>query len=245
MTPLTAVIVDDEKHSLETTALLIGRFCPNLEVLAQFQDPIASIPQINALQPQLLFLDISMPEMNGFELLETLHWKGAQVIFTTAYDAHALEAFRYGALHYLVKPIVGSELVAAVKRAEERLQASEELADMGGVSKALGRKIPVSSLKGVEFIPVDDILHCESASNYTVLHLDSRQVTVSKTLKEVERQLAEEPQFIRVHNSHLVNAHSIARYIRGEGGTVVLTNGAEIAVSRSRKPELMLVLGIQ
>lgn len=238
---LRAIIVDDERHSLETTAILIRKFCPDVEVIAELQSPIDAVEIINKEEPDLLFLDISMPKMNGFELLNVLTYKDSDVIFTTAYDEYALEGFKQGAVHYLVKPIDAEDLVESVQRVKKkRLEGkSSGINGMG-----LKPKIPISSLNGVELIEVDQIIRCESDGNYTTIVLHQRKITVSKTLKEIEKQLIDFPFFFRLHNSHLVNLNQVVKYIRGEGGSVILSNQEEIGVSRSKKMELLEVLGI-
>lgn len=238
---LRAILVDDEKHSLETTAILIRKFCTEVEIIAELNQPIEAVEVINREEPDLLFLDISMPQMNGFELLNVLTYKDADVIFTTAYDEYALEGFKHGATHYLVKPIEASDLVESVQRVKrKRLEKKQLTINAVGLKP----KIPISSLNGIELIEVEHIIRCESDGNYTTIVLPARKVTVSKTLKEIEKQLTDFPYFFRLHNSHLVNLNHVGKYIRGEGGSVILTNGEEIGVSRSKKLELLEVLGI-
>lgn len=239
---LRAIIVDDERHSLETTAILIRKFCPDVEVIAELQNPIDAVEVINTEEPDLLFLDISMPKMNGFELLNVLTYKDADVVFTTAYDEYALEGFKQGAVHYLVKPIDAEDLVESVQRVKKKRSEGKQPAGISGMG--LKPKIPISSLNGVELIEVDQIIRCESDGNYTTIVLQQRKITVSKTLKEIEKQLIDFPFFFRLHNSHLVNLNQVVKYIRGEGGSVILTNQEEIGVSRSKKMELLEVLGI-
>jgi len=238
---LRAIIVDDERHSLETTAILIRKFCPDVEVIAELQTPIDAVEVINTEEPDLLFLDISMPKMNGFELLNVLTYKEADVIFTTAYDEYALEGFKQGAVHYLVKPIDAEDLVESVQRVKKK-RTEGKVSGINGMG--LKPKIPISSLNGVELIEVDQIIRCESDGNYTTIVLQQRKITVSKTLKEIEKQLVDFPFFFRLHNSHLVNLNQVVKYIRGEGGSVILSNQEEIGVSRSKKMELLEVLGI-
>ena len=238
---LRAIIVDDERHSLETTAILIRKFCPDVEVIAELQSPIDAVEIINTEEPDLLFLDISMPKMNGFELLNVLTYKEADVIFTTAYDEYALEGFKQGAVHYLVKPIDAEDLVESVQRVKKK-RTEGKSSGLNGMG--LKPKIPISSLNGVELIEVDQIIRCESDGNYTTIVLHQRKITVSKTLKEIEKQLVDFPFFFRLHNSHLVNLNQVVKYIRGEGGSVILSNQEEIGVSRSKKMELIDVLGI-
>jgi two-component system LytT family response regulator len=179
--------------------------------------------------------------LNGFDLLNVLTYKDAKVIFTTAYDEYALEGFKQGAVHYLVKPIEPEDLVESIARVRKILQEQRPTLQLGNGMKP---KIPISSLNGVELIEVEQIIRCESDGNYTTIVLPQRKVTVSKTLKEIERQLFEFPYFFRLHNSHLVNLNHIIKYIRGEGGSVILTNQEEIGVSRSKKMELLDILKI-
>jgi len=238
---LRAILVDDEKHSLETTSILIRKFCTDVEIVAELNLPMDAIEVINREEPDLLFLDISMPQMNGFELLNVLTYKDADVIFTTAYDEYALEGFKHGATHYLVKPIEASDLVESVQRVKRKRMEKKPTTPS---SAGLKPKIPISSLNGIELIEVEQIIRCESDGNYTTIVLPTRKVTVSKTLKEIEKQLVDFPYFFRLHNSHLVNLNHVSKYIRGEGGSVILTNSEEIGVSRSKKMELLEVLGI-
>jgi two-component system LytT family response regulator len=238
---LRAIIVDDEKHSLETTSILIQKFCQDVEIIAEIQDPEEAVSIINEEDPDLLLLDISMPKLNGFDLLNVLTYKDAKVIFTTAYDDYALEGFKQGAVHYLVKPIEPEELVESIQRVKK---LHHEQRSGNGQPHGMKPKIPVSSLNGVELIEVEHIIRCESDGNYTTIVLPQRKVTVSKTLKEIERQLVDFPYFFRLHNSHLVNLNHITKYIRGEGGSVILSNQEEIGVSRSKKMELLDILKI-
>lgn len=238
---LRTILVDDEKHSLETTSILIQKFCPDVEILAEIQDPEEAVSIINEEEPDLLLLDISMPKLNGFDLLNVLTYKEAKVIFTTAYDEYALEGFKQGAVHYLVKPIEPEDLVESIQRVRKIIQ---EQRPSNNALSGIKPKIPISSLNGVELIEVEHIIRCESDGNYTTIVLPQRKVTVSKTLKEIERQLVEFPYFFRLHNSHLVNLNHIIKYIRGEGGSVILSNQEEIGVSRSKKMELLDILKI-
>lgn len=240
---LRAIIVDDEKHGLETTSILIKKFCTDVEIVAEISSPLEAVEIINREEPDLLFLDISMPQLNGFELLSVLTYREADVIFTTAYDEYALDGFKHGAVHYLVKPIEAEDLVESVNRVRKK-RAEQKPTPISLSQLGLKPKIPISSLNGVELVEVEQIIRCESDGNYTVIVLSNRKITVSKTLKEIERQLSDFPYFFRLHNSHLVNLNHISKYIRGEGGSVILSNQEEIGVSRSKKMELLEVLGI-
>lgn len=238
---LTAILVDDERHSLETTSILIRKNCPEIEILAECNNPIEAVEIINTEEPNILFLDISMPRMNGFELLEELTYKGASVIFTTAHDDHALEGFKHGAIHYLVKPIEEKDLIEGVLRVKKRIQ-DQRLHFVN--SSNLRTKIPIPTSNGIELIEVTEIIRCESDGNYTLLVFKDKKMLVAKVLKEIEKTLLEYGYFYRVHNSHLVNVKQISKYVRGDGGSIFMTNNEEIIVSRNRKNELLELLGI-
>jgi two-component system, LytTR family, response regulator len=240
---LKTILVDDERSGLETVGILLEKNCPEIEIIGAFQDPFEAAKHIEKDTPDIVFLDISMPGMTGFELLDSLNNRDFEVIFTTAYDEYALEGFKHNALHYLVKPVNVEELKDAVNRAKSK--KSEPKQTMFP-PKLMGSKprVPISTLNGVEMVDVEHIIRCESDGNYTTIVLEKRKITISKTLKDVEKSFSEFPIFFRLHNSHLVNINHVNKYIRGEGGIVVLSNNEEIGVSRSKKSELLEILGI-
>ena len=232
---MKAIIVDDELDSLETMTVLIEKFCPNVNIIGTENSPERAIALINELKPDLLFLDISMPIMNGFEVLKQLSYKGAEVIFTTAYDEFAIEGFQVGAVHYLLKPIDIKELKKAVERASEKLALK---ANQSATLISNQSKVAIPILKGLELVDVNSIIRCEADSNYSIIFTVSSKVVISRTLKELEQSLAGY-DFIRVHHSHLINLAHLTTYIKGDGGQVILSNGDRINVSRSRKERLL------
>lgn len=232
---MKAIIVDDELDSLETMTVLIEKFCPNVNIIGTENSPERAIALINELKPDLLFLDISMPIMNGFEVLKQLSYKGAEVIFTTAYDEFAIEGFQVGAVHYLLKPIDIKELKKAVERASEKLALK---ANQSATLISNQSKVAIPILKGLELVDVNSIIRCEADSNYSIIFTVSSKVVISRTLKELEQSLAGY-DFIRVHHSHLINLAHLTIYIKGDGGQVILSNGDRINVSRSRKERLL------
>lgn len=239
---MRAILIDDEADSLETTELLIENFCPQVTIIGVSDDAERGIKMIDKLQPDLVFLDISMPKMNGFELLKRLNFKDFELIFTTAYDKYAIEAFQVGAIHYLLKPIDSEELIKAVKRVENKRKENENTINIHSIIQQVTAnrqpKIAIPSLKGLEMLEIDNIIRCEADSNYTTIHLISNKILVTKTLKELEQILATY-NFIRIHNSHLINLAHLRTYVKGEGGIVILSNGEQISVSRSRKSSLL------
>jgi two-component system LytT family response regulator len=239
---MRAILIDDEADSLETTELLIENFCPQVTIIAVANDAERGIKMIDKMKPDLVFLDISMPKINGFELLNRLTFRAFELIFTTAYDKYAIEAFQVGAIHYLLKPIDTEELIKAVERVEAKLKQGEVTPNINTIIQQVTAnrqpKIAIPSLKGLEMLEVDNIIRCEADSNYTTIYLISNKILVTKTLKDLEILLSTY-NFVRIHNSHLINLAHLKTYLKGEGGTVILSNGEQINVSRSRKSSLL------
>ena len=239
-----AIIVDDEPDCCESLAILLERYCPQVNIAAICQNSNEALALIKQQQPHILFLDIEMPYMNGFELLEEIGNISFEVIFTTSYDHYAIKAFRISALDYLLKPIDREELQKAVEKATRRLQGPlpqqlEIFLQKMQQPSAHIQNIALPTLEGLEMVAIDSIIRCESDSNYTAVILKSKQkMIVSRTLKEVERIL-EEYLFLRVHHSHLINLNEINKYIRGEGGYLVMSDGSSVDVSRSKKETLL------
>ncbi|MEM6725632.1 MAG: LytTR family DNA-binding domain-containing protein [Bacteroidota bacterium] len=248
---MKALIVDDEAHCIETLNIYLDRYCPEVEVWSTFSDGEKAVEAIRRLQPDLIFLDIEMPKMNGFEVLEAVKDENFEVIFTTAYDQFAIKAFKVSATDYLLKPIDKEELKQAVQLAAERIDNKEgqspdsfrqHLEALFENIRSKNRNFPniaLPTLAGLEMLKTSTIIQGEADGNYTRLHLeDGGTLLVSKTLKEVALML-EDHDFARIHHSHLVNLLHIKRYVRGDGGYVVLSNGKSVNVSRSKKEDLL------
>jgi len=241
---ITATIVDDEPYSCETLATLLERYCPDVKVLDICYSAASALKSINEQKPQLLFLDIEMPHMNGFELLEKLPDIGFELVFTTSYDQYAIKAFRFSALDYLLKPIDQDDLRKAVQKAvNSTSHVSQEqikvLLEKLNHPAQVVNKIAIPTLEGLQMILVESIINCEADRNYTIINTKSKlKIVASKTLKEVEELLEDYP-FIRVHHSHIVNLNEVERYVKGEGGYLLMSNGSNIDVSRSRKEFLL------
>lgn len=235
---MDAIIIDDEKHCRHVLSLLLARHCPEVNVVAECADGTTALQAIAEHRPQLLFLDIEMPGMNGFELLERCTDKGFSVIFTTAYNEYAIKAIRHSALDYLLKPVDKNELEQSVIKAQKQCNK-----DSGNIEKLIGllreRKSPepvaLSTLGGLIVINTDDLLYCESDGPYTnFIFIEQKPILLSKTLKEVEEVLTSR-NFLRVHNSFLINMKYVRKYLNGNGGDVVMNNGKTIPVSRGKK----------
>lgn len=240
---IRAIAIDDEADSLSILSILLKKYCSNVQLVAQTTSPTEGILLIQKHQPDLVFLDISMPTMNGFELLQSLDYKYFEVIFTTAHDEYAIQAFKIGAVHYLLKPIDRMELLGAVNRVAQKLQQDQT----GDINQLLQKivslrkpKIAIPTTRGIEMVNVDEIIYCEANSNYTVVYFHTTKKVVTKTLKEVEQQV-QSYNFLRVHHSFLINLDHLKNYIKVEG-FVEMSNGSKVSVSRSRKNDLMQFL---
>jgi two-component system, LytTR family, response regulator len=241
---INAVIIDDESYACQVLTTLLKNHCPDVTVAATCQDPREAVALIENIKPQLVFLDIEMPHMNGFSLLEKCRPASFEVIFTTSYDQYAIKAIKFSALDYLLKPVDATELKTALQKYRERREPVSQqqfeilLAKLQQPASTSAR-IALPTMEGLQIIPVGNIIFCSSSSNYTILTLKERQkITVSKTLKEIEEML-EEHRFLRVHHSYLVNLDEIKKYFRGEGGILQMSDGSSVDVSRAKK-ELLL-----
>lgn len=259
---LQTIIVDDEQGSRETLGLLLREYCPDVQVVAMADSVTSGLAAIRQYQPQLLFLDIRMPFGNGFELLEYLNERQFEVILTTAYDQYAVRAIRSGVLDYLLKPIDADELLQAVQRAREKyavfLQQKSQPAS--GYPYELARekievllqtlsatslpeKIALPTASGMEFIRIQTIIRCEAVANYTRFYfLNHEPLLITRTLKEFDRMFTYS-NFFRVHNSHLINLDHVVRYLRSDGGQLVMVDGGVVEISRRRRDELLERLG--
>jgi two-component system, LytTR family, response regulator len=242
---IKAILIDDEVHCLDTLSMLLSDYCPEVHVMERCISGKQGLIAIRNHNPSLVFLDIEMPTMNGFELLEQFTNIPFSIIFTTSYDQYAIKAIRFSALDYLLKPIDPKELIAAVHKVEiqKHLPSAEQfqmLIDQIQQPKKNFSKIAVPTSEGFELIPADDLIRCEADDNYTYLFLKNKtKIIACRTLKEVEEQLDGFPSFIRVHHSYLVNLNEVSKYIRGEGGYLVMSDGSTVNVSRSRKEALL------
>ncbi len=245
---LSAVLVDDEEHCTETLQWMLGEYCPKVEVRAVYNDPVEALRFLSSQQVDIIFLDIEMPVMNAFGLLRALGTDRGAVIFTTAYDEFAIQAIKHDALDYLMKPVEKDELMAAVARAGDLGRRLEMMQRMDGLLERMTRgvaneRIAIPTRDGLEMVALDRVVHAKASDNYTELHLtDGSRLVISRTLKDVERDLPA-GRFLRIHLSHVVALQQVVRYVRGIGGYVVLANGEQLPVSRSRKEELLAHLG--
>jgi two-component system, LytTR family, response regulator len=244
---INAIIIDDEVNGAESLQLLLTKYCKSDVIInAVCNSSKEGYAKIQELKPNLVFLDIQMPHMNGFELLAQLPNRDFQVIFTTAYDDYAIQAFKVNAIDYLLKPVDPQDLMQAVQKALTKIRKNALLG--GNIDKLLKelkqqhfqlKKLAIPASDGVTFVELDEIPRIEADSNYTTIFTtQGKKYIVAKTLKEYE-ELLEGYNFLRVHSSTLINLRHVEKYIRGDGGFVIMKDGSQVEVSRRKKHELV------
>jgi two-component system, LytTR family, response regulator len=243
---IATILVDDEPRGLSSLKKLLEFNCPELEITATCGSADEARQIMKQLKPQLVFLDIVMPEKTGFDLLNEWGEINFEIIFVTAHNDFMLQAFRFSAVDYLLKPVEDNLLVDAVKRAVKKIDEKTTDSTIETLlhnlrSKEGGQKmkICIPSLKGFQVVKLSEIIYCEASRSYTNFHLAGRSlICASKPIHEYEA-LLEDCGFARIHKSFVVNLEHVKEYIRGEGGTVILSNGQDIEVSRRKKEIFM------
>jgi len=242
---IKAIIIEDELYPRKTLEKLVGSHCQQITLMTSCADAETGMGAIQKYDPDLIFLDIDMPGMSGIEMLRQIEEIDFDIIFTTAHDEFALEAFKVSPVDYLLKPIDEQELVNAVDRFEKRRSKSINKEQLDLLITRLQpsasgfQKIAIPSHETLEFVDIEDIIRCEADRNYTMIFVrQGKHHIYSRPLKEVEKLLPKE-LFFRVHQSHLINLQDIKTYLRGVGGQLVLKDGKVIPVARTRKEGLM------
>lgn len=246
---IQTVIIDDEIKCISLLEKMLGQF-PDIKIIATTTLAEEGIKIIRQTEPDLVFLDIEMPKKNGFDVLEATKDITFDIIFTTAYNQYAIKAIRYSAFDYLLKPVDITELTQSLQRFKSKQQAETRQQQIDILFTNLRRlsqpynKISVATTAGIIFIDIPEILYCEATGSYTILYLKSNEKLVtSKTLKDFEELLQDHP-FCRSHHSYIINVNEIKRYIKGDGGTVIMSNKKELPVSKRKKEELLKKLHI-
>ncbi|MCU0369930.1 MAG: LytTR family DNA-binding domain-containing protein [Bacteroidales bacterium] len=245
---IKAIIIEDEKMSRETLRRLLEKYCPVVEVIAEADGYRKGLEEIRKHHPDVIFLDIQMPDGSGFRLLEEIETVDFEIIFTTAFDQFAIKAIKYSALDYLLKPIIPQDLIEAVDRVEKKKaekvkrRLMEAIPGNDHAQEDRSHKIVLSTAEMIHVIDIEDIIRCESDNYYTYFYFtDGRKLLVSKTLKENEELLSQH-NFIRPHKSHLINIKYIKSYIRQDSGYILMTDGTRIPVSRRKKDKIMEII---
>ncbi|MDO5655822.1 MAG: LytTR family DNA-binding domain-containing protein [Flavobacteriaceae bacterium] len=245
MKKLKVILVDDEPDSTALLELYLKKYCPEVEIIGIFNSSTQALAQIPILKPDLLLLDIEMPVMNGFELLSALDSIPFKVVFVTAYNQFAVQAFKFNAMDYIVKPINSQELMEAIHRVEDQIISGLPQLPLIAEQfrKGLITKIAISASDGITFIDFSEIMYVESSSNYSYIQLDmGKKVVLSKTLKDVQDVL-ESHHFMRVHRQYIVNLNKIQHFDRKDG-LLTMISGDKIPVSRSHREELIALFGL-
>ena len=238
-----AVIVDDVAGARETLRQDLATYCPQVEIIGEADGVVKGAKVLRELKPDLVFLDVEMPDGSGFDLLEILNETPFRIIFTTGSDAHAIQAFRFSALDYLLKPIDPDDLMSAVEKLEEK--PKEDKASLDLLKDQLNQKAPkrqriaLHTQDKIHIEPISKVVRCESNGNYTMFHFSERKkLLVTKTLKEFDGMLSEHG-FLRVHQSHLINLSFLKEFVKIDGGYLVMNDGSNIPVS-TRKRQMVI-----
>ena len=239
---MKCIIIDDESHCIKTLTSLLASNFPEVEILASCTESVKAYDLILQLKPDFIFLDIEMPLLNGFDLLSKFDHLDFDVIFTTAYDSYAIKAIKFSALDYLLKPVSKEDLAFSIEKitSKESSVTKVQLQLAKAVqNKQLPGTIALPATDGLTFASVSDILYCTADGSYTRFYMmDKSEILLSKTLGDVE-ELLSEYNFFRIHHSTLVNLKQVRKYIRGEGGEVVMSDYKSLMVARSRKADFL------
>lgn len=248
---IRAIIIDDEMDSIETLSWKLENYCSDVQIVQCFHDPVKGLDFLKNNTINLLFLDIEMPKLNGFDILQALDHISFEVIFTTAYDDFGIQAVKFSALDYLLKPVQVNELQEAIEKYKGKnkdisfQQQQIELLFKNIKLEHEGKPgmIALATKESIEFVQPDEIVYCASDSNYTTIYFaDGRKKLIARTLKEFDLMLSAY-DFFRPHQSYLVNLHHLKEYVRTDGGYLVMRNNAKIPVSKSKREEFLKMLG--
>jgi two-component system, LytTR family, response regulator len=241
MKNINCIIIDDEANNIEILSSLLAKNCVGINIIATALNADKGIDLIEKHKPDLLFLDIQMPGKSGFDLLKSLPRINFEIIFITAFDQYGIQAIKFSALDYLLKPVIINELKSAVQKAREKIIAKQKNASIENLLDYMSSgqkgipKIALPTLTETRYVKVDDILRCEASDNYTSFYLQNNEkILVCKTLKEYAELLGPH-NFIRTHQSHLVNINFVKSLLKEDGGMLLLTNSDKVPISRQNK----------
>lgn len=245
---IRSIIIDDEGLGRQAIKDAVQKNCPEVSILALCEDAQRGMEAIKEYKPDLVFLDIQMPGMSGFDLLQRLAPVTFQVIFVTSYDQYAVKAFKFSALDYLLKPIDPDELIQAVHKVKDKSDSTnvthrfESLLNNIHFKAGKIEKVAIPTHDGIDFFNTDDIIYCHAEGSYTTLFMvNHRKELVARTLKDFENLLSTSG-FCRVHNSSLISLKHVQKYVKGEGGYVILSEGHHADISRRKKDEFLSIL---
>lgn len=246
---LKTIIIDDEFHSRASLKNMVSEFCQGIELIGEAQSTEEATFILQSQKPDLVFMDIELGDGTAFDVLQSIGQAAFSIVFTTAFDQYAIKAIKFNALDYLLKPIDIEELQEAVEKVKEARKPSQDLHQNKNlellISNLKSKDIPtitLSTADSFQYVKVDQIIHCEASGAYTKFFMKNRApLLVSKTLKEYE-QLLDDHGFFRVHQSHLINLDEIDRYIKSDGGYIILKDGTKVAVSRGKKDAFFTIM---
>lgn len=251
MNKIKVIIIDDESKSIQTLSILLENYYDDIEILSTAHSMKSGLKVIEQHKGQIdiLFVDIQMPEGDGFDLLQQIPDINFRIVFTTAYDHYAIKAIKFSALDYLLKPIDNTELGSALNKyraikSKEEIPASIHNFKQALQQKKMFEKLAVSTLNEIIFIKLEDILYMKSSNNYTTLFFETRQEMISSRNIGYYEELLEEHHFYRVHNSYLVNLKKVERFIKCKNGLIEIEGGKTIEVSTRRKETLLEKLNL-
>ena len=238
---IRSIIIDDEPNNVENLVTILSQYCPEIDIMATATNADDGVAVIQTERPDLVFLDIQMPGKSGFDMLKSFTDINFEIIFITAYDQYGIQAIKFSALDYLLKPININELKAAVEKARNKIiskQKNSNIENLLEYIKSGNKEIPkiaLPTLQEIRYVRVDDIVHCEASNNYTLFYLQNgEKILVCKTLKEFA-DLLKPHNFVRTHQSHLVNLHFVNSWLKEDGGALLLTDGTKIPISRQNR----------
>ncbi len=239
---IKVIIIDDEKHCIVTLQHMLGQV-EDVQIVATTQDSTTAKNLIDTHEPDIIFIDIEMPQMNGFDVLQQFEQMPFKVVFTTAYDQYAIKALRLNALDYLLKPIDKNDIVSVIEKYKnkELSTTKDQVQNLQLFSNGIMQDtVALATSKGLQFVKIEEIMYLEAESCYTFITMhDKTKHTASKTMAIFEELLHDNPLFFRAHKSFIVNLKFIKQYIRGDGGELIMQDGTSIALSRNRKQDFL------
>lgn len=252
---MKAIIIDDEQHCIDSLLIMVEKHCPEVSIAETCLNGFCGLESIERHRPDLVFLDIAMPKMNGFDMLSRLEEVCFEIIFTTAYDNYAIQAFKVSAVDYLLKPIDRNKLIQAVRMVADRIKLKNQAYYQQSRTEQLQMllenlrhntrdfpKLALPTMQGLEIISEEDILYLAGESNYVHVFIrNTKPLMLAKTIKYVEERL-HTSHFFRIHHSYLINIREVRKYIRGDGGIVEMSDGKQLPVAKNRKSALLSIL---
>jgi two-component system LytT family response regulator len=244
MSKYRAIIIDDEQLCTKSLEIDSTKHCPKIEIVGIFHSSKNAIQEIAGLKPDVVYLDVEMPWMNGFEFLQNLQPLSFEVIFTTAYHEFAIEAFRANAIDYLLKPVETTLLIQATDKAINSIKLNSQSTNLEQLIQQMTARrksdnLCIPTRDGFEFINTAQIVYCQSDNNYCIIHVDGEKSrVVTRTLKDIEAQL-DPAQFLRTHQSYLINLDHVKGYSRADGGLIIMSDKTKLPVSRTKKEHVV------